>query len=182
MESFSERFDEFMELKIFVDSSDELLLQTYINSANTHNLKILANPDHYDAGFDMYLPNDIQNSVNSPISPIKVDYQIKCCAKIVKSSGYTRATAFYTYARSSISNTGFRLANNQGIIDAGYRGNLMAKLDIVVPNNEYHVKFSRLMQICAPNLMPIHVTIVEKLEDLGEQTLRGTGGFGSTGV
>jgi len=38
------------------------------------------------------------------------------------------------------------------------------------------------MQICAPNLMPIHVTIVEKLEDLGEQTLRGTGGFGSTGV
>jgi len=33
------------------------------------------------------------------------------------------------------------------------------------------------MQICAPNLMPIYVSIVT---DLGEKTSRGEGGFGST--
>ena len=38
------------------------------------------------------------------------------------------------------------------------------------------------MQICAPNLIPIYVEIVNRLEDLGEPTARGTVGFGSTGI
>lgn len=181
MEKMTEVFDEFMELKIFVDSSDELLLQTYIDSATNHNIKILANPEQYDAGFDLYLPNGICR-LTSDIKQIKVDYNVKCCAHIVKCDK-RRATAFYTYARSSISNTSLRLANNQGIIDAGYRGNLMAKLDVMNPEyNCTYTKLSRLMQICAPGLMPIYVRIVNRLEDLGEQTLRGTGGFGSTGI
>jgi dUTPase len=183
MTLFSDKFDEYMEIKIFVDSTDNLLVQTYIDSANAHNLKLLSNPEHYDAGFDIYLPNDV--NLTRDMKQIKVDYNIKCCAHIVRSY-YKRATAFYTYGRSSISNTSLRLANNQGIIDAGYRGNLMAKFDVIhnnVSNDcQYHPKYSRLMQICAPGLMPIRVTIVDKLEDLGEQTLRGTGGFGSTGV
>jgi len=178
MSAFSETFDEYMQIKIFVDSSDEMLLQAYIDNAREHNLKLIENPDHYDAGFDIYLPEEINaSSYNS--SQIKVDYKIKCCAHIVK-SGRERATAFYTYGRSSISNTNLRLANNQGIIDAGYRGNLMAKFDVI--SSQIHNKFTRLMQICAPSLLPIHVIIVNKLEDLGEQTLRGTGGFGSTGI
>ena len=176
MSSFSETFDEYMQLKIFVDSTDEMLLQAYLDNAKDHNSKLVANPDHYDAGFDIYLPEEIEGCVSSQI---KVDYKIKCCAHIVK-SGRERATAFYTYARSSISNTNLRLANNQGIIDAGYRGNLMAKFDVM--SYQTHVKFTRFMQICAPGLLPIHVIIVNKLEDLGEQTLRGTGGFGSTGI
>jgi len=42
-------------------------------------------------------------------------------------------------------------------------------------------KFDRYIQICAPSLVPIIVEIVDSLEDLGEETERGTGGFGSTG-
>jgi len=42
-------------------------------------------------------------------------------------------------------------------------------------------QYDRLVQVCAPGLVPIYVEIVDTLEDLGTQTLRGTGGFGSTG-
>lgn len=183
MTNFVDTFDEYMELKIFVDSDDVELKEKYYEASVTHNNKILSNPEHYDAGFDMYLPKDIDLEGVCE-HQLKIDYKIKCCAHIVKSSLQKRATAFYTYGRSSISNTRFRLANNQGIIDAGYRGNLMAKMDLVHNTNylKLYEKYARLMQICAPNLMPIRVEIVDKLEDLGEQTARGTGGFGSTGI
>ena len=180
MSRFIRTFYEHMQLKILVDSDDDELKAKYYEAAVNHNDKILSNPKHYDAGFDMYLPEYV--SLNDS-SQIKVDYQIKCCAHIVTAALYPRSTAFYTYGRSSISNSALRLANNQGIIDAGYRGNLMAKFDIISGEYpKYHEKYSRLMQICAPNLMPIHVEIVGKLEDLGGETSRGTGGFGSTGI
>ena len=41
-------------------------------------------------------------------------------------------------------------------------------------------KFERYLQICAPNLEPFKVCMVESEEDLGK-TMRGDGGFGSTG-
>jgi dUTPase len=37
-------------------------------------------------------------------------------------------TSYYLYPRSSLSKTSFQLANSVGVIDAGYRGNLMAKV------------------------------------------------------
>jgi dUTPase len=48
---------------------------------------------------------------------------------------------------------------------------------------KYHKinKFDRYIQICAPSLVPILVEIVDNIEDLGEETERGVGGFGSTG-
>lgn len=181
MTTFEGTFYEHMKLKIFVDSDDADLKAKYYEASVNHNNKLLDNPKHYDAGFDMYLPEDINLE---DVKQLKVDYKIKCCAHIVTSSLHRRATAFYTYGRSSISNTHFRLANNQGIIDAGYRGNLMAKFDLIQDENlpKSYTKYTRLMQICAPNLMPIHVEIVNELEDLGGQTARGTGGFGSTGI
>jgi dUTPase len=42
-------------------------------------------------------------------------------------------------------------------------------------------KFDRYLQICAPALVPIIVEIVNTKEELGEETERGDGGFGSTG-
>ena len=100
-------------------------------------------------------------------------------------------TGFYMYPRSSLSKTQLRLANSVGIIDSGYRGHIMGMFDVVnVCENEenedrdadYFVeKFDRLVQICAPSLVPIFVEIVETLEELGEKTERGEGGFGSTG-
>jgi dUTPase len=42
-------------------------------------------------------------------------------------------------------------------------------------------EYSRILQICAPGLVPIYVNIVDKIEELGPSTSRGVGGFGSTG-
>ena len=86
---------------------------------------------------------------------------------------------YYLYARSSIYKTNFCLANNVGIIDAGYRGNVCAALHNTVSNSYSQVKMgTRMTQICMPGLCPnVHVRLVNKLSD----TSRGSGGFGSTG-
>ena len=97
-------------------------------------------------------------------------------------------TGYYVYPRSSISKSPLRLANNVGIIDSGYRGNVKGAVDCFrgfgtawSECNEYQVeKFSRLFQICSPNLGPVRVILVGSVADLGN-TSRGEGGFGSTG-
>ena len=81
------------------------------------------------------------------------------------------------------------MANSVGIIDAGYRGEVMAVVDnIDSANNDlkacldrYAPPMSRMFQICSPTLDPFLVRIVEHEDELGI-TERGSGGFGSTGV
>ena len=88
------------------------------------------------------------------------------------------------HPRSSISKSKLRLANATGIIDSGYRGHLIGMFDLVnlSDNEEYVVeKLDRLLQICAPGLVPIVVEIVNTFEELGGETERGSGGFGSSG-
>ena len=194
--------DKFMHLKIFVDDSntntnDSIndtisdLKRLYINAVNSHNQKIMDDPHFFDAGFDIFLPSNtsfVAGKVN------KVDFKVKCCAKVynlsldsdISSRKYF--TGFYTHPRSSLSKTPLRLANSTGIIDAGYRGNLIGMFDCSNSNsnssNDIYKseQFSRLLQICAPSLMPIFVEIVDNIEDLGPSTSRGAGGIGSTGI
>jgi dUTP pyrophosphatase len=84
------------------------------------------------------------------------------------------------YPRSSTGlKTPLRLANSVGVIDAGYRGNYIAVFDNVRTEPFSVEQGQRLVQICPPNLTyPLKVVLVD---DLGAQTLRGEGGFGSTG-
>jgi len=194
--------EQFMYLSIFIDSYDGELKKLYVESAQKHNTKILEDPHFYDAGFDLFLPKNSNETdiwgdgtrfystgwtdISHPVN--KVDFKVKCCAKMYNGTK-SYFTPFYTYARSSISKTPLRLANNQGIIDAGYRGNLIGMFDCIynTDSNEdrdfdwYIEKYSRILQICAPGLVPIYVNVVDKLEDLGPSTSRGIGGFGSTG-
>lgn len=87
-------------------------------------------------------------------------------------------TSFPMYPRSSICKTPLRMANCVGIIDAGYRGQLMLPVDCVF-NTSYMVKSGdRLVQICAPDLGGITFEIVDELSN----TSRGEGGIGSTGT
>jgi dUTP pyrophosphatase len=192
--------DKVMSLSIFIDSNDDKLKNMYLEYASKHNDKIMNDPHFYDAGFDLFLPKDELNLgytnffcaiPNISCNINKVDFKVKCCAKIVtKNNSYF--TPFYTYARSSMSKTPLRLANNQGIIDAGYRGPLIGMFDCIYSSGKYidgkwrmydwkMDDYSRMLQICAPGLIPIHVQIVDKFEDLGPSTSRGDGGFGSTG-
>ena len=104
------------------------------------------------------------------------------------------ACGFYLYPRSSISKTRMRLANSVGIIDAGYRGDLIAAVDTIGvfgSTDIWHIwketlspikKYDRYFQVCAPDLSPFLVHIVPTEAGLGTPTARGTGGFGSTGV
>lgn len=166
-------------LSIFVDNDNDNLKQLYTDSAKKHNDRIMNDPHFYDAGFDLFLPS-VQ--LFNPDVINKVDFNVKCCAKVYNKRMDSYFTPFYTYARSSISKTPLRLANNQGIIDAGYRGNLIGMFDCLF-GQEYRVdEYSRMLQICAPNLIPIYVNIVDSFEDLGPSTSRGDGGFGSTGI
>ncbi len=198
-------YDKVMVLKIFVDSSDSNLHSEYNEAANKHNMRLLNYPRHIDAGFDLFAPGNEGDELdnwglalrffgpnwehrNSNVN--KIDYKVKCSAQMYTDTGKMYNTGYYMYPRSSISKTPLRLANSTGIIDAGYRGNLMGVFDVVnIPNNLsdsreadfFGRKLDRYVQICAPGLVPIIVQIVGSIEDLGEETERGGGGFGSTG-
>lgn len=190
--------EKIMLLSIFVDSPDKDLKNLYLNAAQKHNDKLIEDPYFYDAGFDLFLPKNEKEGILEEVgfeqgtrffcSPInKVDFKVKCCAKIYNRNSFNSKmvyTPFYTYARSSISKTPLRLANNQGIIDAGYRGPIIGMFDCIYKeeNKDWYMEpYSRILQICAPSLMPIFTEIVDNFEDLGPSTSRGEGGIGSTG-
>ena len=166
-----QNIDKYMYLKIFVDSNDESLKTKYREYISQRENKMLKDPEHIDAGFDIFVPDEIplfNNIVN------KIDFNIICSAQIVKmiynsedviSKSYN--TGYYMYPRSSISKTHLRLANNVGIIDAGYRGHLMGMFDIIYAyhNSMTINKYDRLLQICAPGLMPIFAELVNTKEE-----------------
>lgn len=124
-----------------------------------------------DAGLDLYCPGDM---VVLPGQTAKIDFKIQCEGL---SDNDNRNVCYYLYPRSSISKTPLRLANSVGIIDAGYRGNLMAVVDNISDEPFQIQKGQRLFQICGRYLEPIHLTQVEELSE----SERGNGGFGSTG-
>lgn len=204
------KYDKVMHLKLFVAGSNNLK-NTYYSAVNKHNNKLLNN-QFIDAGFDLFLPEIIENkdsedSDNSHkcenniyfFEPDwetnqvnKVDFKVKCSAQMVCDTSKVFHTGYYMYPRSSLSKTNLRLANSVGIIDAGYRGNLIGMFDVVNlhenvkqddnKKTNYIAKVNdRLLQICAPGLVPIYVEIVDDVSELGSETERGNGGFGSTG-
>ena len=170
-------YGKYMHLKLFVDDNDEALQEAYFNAINTHNNKLMRNPEIIDAGFDILVPES--DVLSKPLAN-KVDFKVVCACKMITHMN-TFNTGFYMYPRSSISKSPLRLANNVGIIDAGYRGHLIGMFDLPAGNTEHIKKFDKYLQICAPGLIPIYVELVGCKEDLGEETERGEGGFGSTG-
>lgn len=172
-------YDKYMCLKIFIDSDDDELRKKYMESINERHLKMVDNIHHIDAGFDLFSP---ETKRITSMSVNKLDYKISCSAQIIRQNSSSYNTGFYMYPRSSISKSNIRLANNVGIIDAGYRGHLMGMFDVIYVNETNVNKFDRHLQICAPELIPIIVEIVGSREELGVETARGDGGFGSTGI
>jgi len=79
--------------------------------------------------------------------------------------------------RSSISKTPLRLCNSIGLIDAGYRGEIMAAVDNI-KDVSYTVDVGdRLFQLVAMDGSSISFSLVGELSSSD----RGEGGFGSTG-
>ena len=84
--------------------------------------------------------------------------------------------------RSSISQTDMRLSNSIGLIDQGYRGEVMAKVDLFGPMKVQ--EGSRYFQLCRHDFLPWErIVIVDSEGELPSATDdRGSGGFGSTGA
>jgi hypothetical protein len=205
-------YDRFMYLKIYIVNDNELK-EKYIEHIYNHLAKLFNKVSEMDAGFDILSPkpsDDIEyqryggircfdNKWGETKSPVnKVDFRVKCSAQMYILNKFRLSneqprfikhnTGYYMYPRSSLSKTNLRLANSTGIIDSGYRGNLIGMFDLVHVNNhdklyDYLIEpYTRLLQICAPSLVPIYVELVDNEDDLGSRTSRGDGGFGSTGI
>ena len=87
-----------------------------------------------DAGLDLYCPEEI---IVEPGETKKINLNISCEAtkKVLQPDEndlltyMTMPTSYFLYPRSSIIKTPLRMANSVGIIDAGYRGNIIACVD-----------------------------------------------------
>ena len=154
---------------LYLYVTDNNLRNQYHEAAYARNISLEQNP-HADSGFDLFLPRDY--SVEQGVC--KIDYEVKAA---MYENGLPRA--FCLYPRSSIYKTPLRMTNSVGIIDSGYRGNLMSIFD--ASDDVNLKKGNRLTQICSPDLEPFRVIVVDSMDELG-LTERGDGGFGSTGV
>lgn len=83
------------------------------------------------------------------------------------------------FPRSSISKTPLRMANSVGVIDSGFTGEIKVPLyntsDVEIRDID---KYERIAQLVIVPLADVSLEIVDELDD----TERGEGGFGSTGV
>ena len=85
--------------------------------------------------------------------------------------------AYYLMPRSSIFKTPLRMANSIGLIDGGYRGEIMVPCDNIKDYDYTIKKGERLFQLVGCDSSPITYEIKDELSD----SSRGKDGFGSTG-
>ena len=170
-------------LKLVVNPDNDQLKNVYLQKVDAHNSKIL-NTMYPDSGFDLFVPEN--TSFDQDIETKFIDFQVKgemVYCDVKKNSPFT--CAYTIHPRSSISKTQLMLANHTGIIDSGYRGSLIGAFrwlrSYTSDMNCYLVEQNtRLVQVCHPTLCPVYVLLVNE-NDLSN-TVRGSGGFGSTGV
>jgi dUTP pyrophosphatase len=173
----------------------EEIVKAYNEKVKAHNKKVRES-QYADSGFDLIIPFDYSEHDNGYTDnritnvTFRAPLSVKCSMLRVNSTRHIIVPCgYYLYPRSSIVKTPFRLSNSVGIIDSGYRGEIMAVVDNIDSENndmkacilKYMSPMTRMFQICSPTLEPFLVEIVESEEELGF-TERGTGGFGSTGL
>lgn len=174
-------FEYYLEIKLDDDFPEDL--KEYYKEYNCNG---------EDSGVDLVIPNDVlcnTDSVNT------INHKISCQLCLYKNGEFIKYMPYWLLPRSSISKTPYRMANSVGLIDKGYRGNIMAKVDLL--NNPENKNFSRMtkkeisfstintitkgtrmFQIASGDLTPIDgIRIVSELS----KTIRDDGGFGSTG-
>ena len=162
-----------MKLNILITHSDTRFLSKLYTDSKIASMGGSSTKIHFDSGVDLYCPDNI---LVDPGETKFINLGVACAATKYNHGIYQPA-AFYLYPRSSLSKTPLRLANSVGIIDSGYRGNIIAAVDNISDEGFLVKKGTRLFQICAPDLSMIDFDLVDKLD----KTTRGEGGFGSTG-
>ena len=145
-------------------------MKLLIKPLNNLAKEYYSNHDHFhigDAGLDLYVLED-QTFKAGETGKIKLG--ISC--ENLDGKGY------FLFPRSSISKTPLRMANSIGLIDGGYRGEIMAVCDNIKDYDFSISKGDRLFQLVSADLSSIEFKITDNLSD----STRGEGGFGSTGA
>ena len=140
-----------------------------IKPFNTEVKKLYENHGHFhdgDAGLDVYIIN--QQTIQADETTL-IHLQIACETNDGK--------PYLLMPRSSIAKTPLRLCNSIGLIDGGYRGEIMAVVDNIKKESYTVEPGQRLFQLVAMDGSPIHFKLVDELSE----STRGEGGFGSTG-
>ena len=140
-----------------------------IKPFNTTARELYEHHGHFhdgDAGLDLFVINE-QTILAGETTLIHL--QIAC--------ENTDNKPYLLMPRSSIAKTPLRLCNSIGLIDGGYRGELMTVVDNVKTEDYTVEPGQRLFQLVAMDGSSIHIEIVDELSE----TTRGSGGFGSTG-
>jgi len=136
----------------------------------------LSNRRMTDSGCDLMCPEWVNDKQYG--SEMKLGVH---CSALSASGSHA---PYLLLARSSTSLTPLRMSNQIGLADMGYRGELIARVDVLY-GETYSVKEgTRLFQIVQHNWMPWkQIVLVECLDELHPPPdNRGSGGFGSTGT
>ena len=184
----------FAYLRLYVDSSETKLKELYKQHVESHNASLglsyqedmksyVLTSDFPNSGFDLFVPHqeycsgiDLESGrVTVTMAKLKVKGEM-----FTVDTNIRNPTAYYLMPRSSMSKTPLILANHVGLIDMGYRGEIMAALRCLIPSYIIEPE-TRLFQLCHPEAIPIWVELVENESELSS-TVRGSGGFGSTGL
>lgn len=164
---------------LYLFTENDYLKKLYDEKARENNENNSGN-----AGFDLYVPYKMVVGHPSHSDVIFLDHEVICrMAYKCDNDENECSVSYYLYPRSSMSKTPFRLANSVGVIDSGYRGNIIAALDYI---REYDYALDagqRLVQICAPTLESFRVVVCDSKDDarMDINTNRSSGGFGSSG-
>jgi dUTP pyrophosphatase len=144
-------------MKIKIKPFNNSVKSLYENHGHFHN---------GDAGIDLFV---IENQTIEAGETTRIHLGIAC--ENVENKPYL------LMPRSSIAKTPLRLCNSIGLIDAGYRGEIMAAVDNIKLEPYTVEERQRLFQLVAMDGSPIQFQLVDELTE----TPRGSGGFGSTG-
>ena len=112
------------------------------------------------------------------IAPNIYKYGLGLAFEIIREDGKSEIiTDIDGRPRSSVWKTGMVLSNCVGTIDEPYRGEVAAIFYHILPNMPKYEVGDRVIQICLNKTEKIEFEEVDELTN----TVRGTGGFGSTG-
>ena len=118
-----------------------------------------------DAGLDLYATCDALVTGDTVLVPTGVAVAVP--------DGYVGLVC----PRSGLSQYGVTVANAPGVVDSGYRGELMVLLTTTSATPYEVYRGDRIAQLLIVPILRPEITVVESLDD----TERGTNGFGSTG-
>ena len=122
-----------------------------------------------DAAADMYAMEDTEIPAHTNGVPVKTGVHIQL----------PEGWVAFILPRSSIgAKTPLRLSNSAGVIDSGYRGEVRALYDNISDEPYQIHKEDRIAQMLVMPSYRFKAVVVDSLEDSD----RGSGGFGSTGV